>query len=222
MKNLSLSIKETSLVIYVTKQLNHYFPDDEVVSENKVASLVYNALSRIERCFQTINLPYYRKDENPFFNHLHGDHYSAFLYILSRQAYLNGLESLAAKIFLFNKLLFGIDAFYTIQLPESFVFVHPLGTILGRATYSNYFVVYQGVTVGANAKGIYPAFSEQTLLFSNSSVIGECQVGKNFVLGSMSSLIDTIVPDNKVLVGNYPNHKILNNSSNQIEKYFLL
>lgn len=222
MKNLSLSINEPSLVTYVTKQLNHYFPDDDVVTENTVASVIYDALARVERCFQTIHLPYYLKNENPFFNHLHGDHYAAFLYILSRQAYLSSLEILATKIFLLNKALFGIDAFYTIQLPESFVFVHPLGTILGRATYSNHFVVYQGVTIGANAEGIYPTFSEQTLLFSNSSVIGECQIGKNFVLGAKSSLIDTIVPDNKVLVGNYPNHKILNNASNQIAKYFHL
>ena len=45
--------------------------------------------------------------------------------------------------FLLNKLLFGIDVFYTVDLPKHYIFVHPIGTILGSgAIYSNYFVVY--------------------------------------------------------------------------------
>jgi serine O-acetyltransferase len=222
MKKLSYSIKVPALVAYVTKQLNYFFPDEDIVTQDIINTIIFEAISRLEQCFQSINLPYYRKDDKPYFNHLHGDHYSSFLYLLSRQAYLSGIESVAAKIFLLNKALFGIDAFYTIQLPESFVFVHPIGTILGRATYSNFFVVYQGVTIGANADGVYPAFSEKTILFSNSSVIGDSKIGSDFIIGAKSSLINTFVPDNKVVVGNYPNHKILTNKSNQISNYFFL
>ena len=222
MKKLSLSIRVPSLVAYVTRQLNGFFPDENIITEDTINLIMFESLNRLELCFQTINLPYYRKDDNPYFNHLHGDHYSSFLYLLSRQAYLNGIESVAAKIFLLNKALFGIDAFYTIQLPESFVFVHPIGTILGRATYSNFFVVYQGVTIGANADGAYPAFSERTILFSNSSIIGDSKIGSNFIIGAKSSLINSFVPDNKVVVGNYPKHNILTNTSNQISNYFYL
>ena len=222
MKKLSLSIRVPSLVAYVTRQLNGFFPDDNIITEDTINLIMFESLNRLELCFQTINLPYYRKDDNPYFNHLHGDHYSSFLYLLSRQAYLNGIESVAAKIFLLNKALFGIDAFYTIQLPESFVFVHPIGTILGRATYSNFFVVYQGVSIGANADGVYPAFSERTILFSNSSIIGDSKIGSNFIIGAKSSLINSFVPDNKVVVGNYPKHSILKNTSNQISNYFYL
>ena len=222
MKKLSLSIRVPTLVTYVTKQLNTFFPDDNIITEDSINTIIFEAINRLEHCFQSINLPYYRKDDSPYFNHLHGDHYSSFLYLLSRQAYLNGIESVAAKIFLLNKALFGIDAFYTIQLPESFVFVHPIGTILGRATYSNFFVVYQGVTIGANADGVYPTFSERTILFSNSSIIGDSKIGSNFIIGAKSSLINSFVPDNKVVVGNYPNHNILTNTSNQISNYFYL
>lgn len=222
MKKLSLSITVPGLVAYVTKQLNCFFPDDNIITEDTINTIIFEAINRLEQCFQTISLPYYRKDDNPYFNHLHGDHYSSFLYLLSRQAYLNGVESVAAKIFLLNKALFGIDAFYTIQLPESFVFVHPIGTILGRATYSNFFVVYQGVTIGANADGVYPAFSERTILFSNSSIIGDSKIGGNFIIGANSSLINSSVPDNKVVVGNYPKHNILTNISNQISNYFYI
>jgi serine O-acetyltransferase len=222
MKKLSLSIRVPGLVAYVVKQLNCFFPDDNIITEDTINTIIFEAINRLEQCFQTINLPYYRKDDNPYFNHLHGDHYSSFLYILSRQAYLNGIESVAAKLFLLNKALFGIDAFYAIQLPESFVFVHPIGTILGRANYSNFFVVYQGVTIGANADGVYPAFSEKTILFSNSSIIGDSKIGSNFIIGAKSSLINSIIPDNKVVVGNFPNHNILTNTSNQISNYFYL
>ena len=222
MKRIILSIKISSLVSYITKQLNCYFPDDDIVDLDDVESIIYDVINRIELCFNTINLPYYRKDGNPYFNHLHGDHYSSFLYLLSRHAYLNGMESLACKVFLLNKALFGIDAFYTIELPESFIFVHPIGTILGRAKYSNYFVVYQGVTIGANSEGTYPSFSEKTILFSNSSVIGNSYIGNNFIIGAKSSIIDSSIADNKIVVGNFPNHRILPNSSNHINKYFFI
>lgn len=220
MGTLKLSISKDSLLAYTCTQVNLFYPDEKKIEPNSLNSILDESLLKLELCFKTICLPYYKKDGNTYFNHLHGDHYSAFLYLTSRQAFLNNDINLATKLFLLNKALFGIDVFYTVELPESFIFVHPIGTILGRAKYSNFFVVYQGVTVGANENGIYPDFSKKTLLFSNSSVIGNCKTGENFVLGARSTIINSNVTNNKIVVGNYPNIKVSTNSKNIISNYF--
>jgi len=220
MRSLELSLPKVDLKNYLLRQLNLFFPDGNTVDESFMDSCVDQSVARLELSFDRIALPYYIKGQYSYFNHLHGDHYSAFLYMTSNTAYKLGNEDIAAKLFLLNKAMFGIDAFYGIDLPEHFLFVHPLGTVLGRANYSDFLVVYQGVTVGATVEGIYPAFSQRTILYSHSSVIGKCFLGKNFVMGANASIINTPIPDNTIVIGSYPNYRTLENKKNLITKYF--
>jgi serine O-acetyltransferase len=221
MKSLEISITEAKLSTYIQKQVNNFFPDDDVVSNDVITSVLPLVLEKIEKCFSGIVVPYYRKNENPFFNHLHGDHYAQLLYWVSRFLYLKSDISTASKVFMLNKALFGVDAFYEVVLPDYFLFVHPIGTILGRGSYQDYLVVYQGVTVGANSQSVYPSFGKQTILFSNCSVIGSVKTGDNFILGAKASLIDTNIASNSVVVGQYPHHKRLENTKDIIKKYFV-
>ena len=222
MRKLVLSITEINLLNLLQSQLMSNYPDKQKINKKTLKECVHNSIFRIQKCFNLVNLSYYIKGNNSYFNHLHGDHYAMFLYFVSNEAYLRNDEVLASKLFMLNKFYFGIDAFYSIKLPEYFLFTHPLGTVLGNASYENFLVVYQGVTVGSTNSGIYPIFSTSTILFSNSSIIGDCQIGNNFVLGSKASLVNTNVKDNKVVVGNYPNHNILDNKNNLISNYFKL
>lgn len=220
MRQLKISISEENLGGLVSRQLINHFPDNEVVDHERLKHCISSALLRIRKCFDPVRLKYFGEGDVSYFNHLHGDHYSMFLYLVSNEAYRLKDETLAAKLFLLNKVFFGVDAFYSVQLPEHFLFVHPLGTILGNANYSDYFVVYQGVTVGATTEGIYPSFSEAIILYSNSSIIGHCNVGSNFILAANASLINSNVQAHKIVVGNYPNHSILENKKNLISNYF--
>jgi serine O-acetyltransferase len=220
MRKLNISIPETHLVDLVNSQLNYHFPDHQEICIQTLQNSVKSALYRIRKCFDSIVLKYYGYGEESYFSHLHGDQYSMFLYLLSNEVYLANDEILAAKIFLLNKSLFGIDAFYSIKLPDHFLFVHPLGTVLGNANYGDFFVVYQGVTVGSTTQGIYPTFSTSTILYSSSSIIGNCHTSENFVLGANASLINSNIPANKIVVGNYPNHSILENKNKLISNYF--
>jgi len=215
------SIHKKSLILYVLGQCNNFFPDGKSVNYNDLESPVSTTIDRLQYCFSKIITPYYKRDGLPYFNHLHGDHYSMFLYLLSNTCYKqSGNEDIAAKLFLLNKTLFGIDAYYKIELPEIFMFIHPVGTILGNATYKNNFVVYQGVTIGATTDWVYASFSESTILYSNCSIIGNCKLGSNFVLAANASLVNCVIPANKIVVGNYPDHRILENKNNLISKYF--
>ena len=220
MRFLNLSIPESNLINLVKNQLNNFFPDQQEIENKIIQHCSRNAIYRIRKCFDPISLKYFRQNDKSFFNHLHGDHYSMFLYILSNEAYLIQEETLASKLFLLNKSLFGIDAYFSIKLPDHFLFVHPIGTVLGNAKFGDFFVVYQGVTVGSTTYGVYPTFSSSTILYSNSSIIGECQVGKNFVLGANTSLLNTNISDNKIVVGNYPSHSIKENKNGLINNYF--
>ena len=94
-------------------------------------------------------------------------------------------------------------------MPSVFIVVHPLGTVLGRANYNDNMVFYQGVTIGATHEGVYPKFSGNNILYSNSSVIGSCNIGKNVIMGANSNIVNTDILENKTVLGNYPNNKYL-------------
>lgn len=219
---LELSLPENKLRDYLSKQIENNYPDGQTSTFNAaVGKVLFKVLSRLEMSFSRIKSRYYSKASGiPYFNHLNGDHYSAFLYLISNELYKLGEEVLASKVFLLNKQMFGIDAFYRVELPEVFLFVHPIGTVLGNATYSNFFVVYQGVTIGSKTDGIYPKFSERTILYSNSSVIGNCNFGENIVVAANSTFIDRDADSNQVLLGHYPANRFVYNNNNLIESYF--
>ena len=56
-------------------------------------------------------------------------------------------------IYYLNKILHSIDCYFEIKLPTKFGVEHPLGSVLGRASYSEGLFIYQGCTIGGN-KGI--------------------------------------------------------------------
>lgn len=217
---MELSIPEKELCVYVTKQLNAFFPDRILYHKELEKSIRY-AVERLKYCFMNIEKPYYNYNGKCIFNHLHGDHYAMFLYLLSNSLYiLENKDIIASKVFLLNKALHGLDAFYSIELPEIFIFVHPVGTILGKATYGNYFAVYQNCTIGATEDGVYPSFSEETICYSRSSIIGKCTVGKNVVFAANSLIINQNIPDNRLVLGTFPNARVIENNKKVLDRLF--
>lgn len=218
---MKLSLDKIYFLNYLRTQINNFYPDYNIISNNCLDKYFDDTVYRTTKCFEKINKPYYNYKNELNFNHLHSDHYSMFLYILSNTIWqIDKNETLASKIFLLNKALHGIDAFYSVSLPEVFLFVHPVGTILGNAKYSNYFAVYQNCTIGATSDNKYPSFSNETLIYSNSSIIGDCKVGNNVVFSANSSLISTNIDNNKLILGNYPNNRIIDNKENVIDRIF--
>ena len=215
----NIGTDKVMLARYLTQQLNIFFPDNDLINHAAIMKYMDDVLDRISFCFRHIQAPYYNKDMI-YFNHLNGDHYAMFLYIYSNTVWqIDKDEKLASKIFLLNKMLHGLDVFYNISLPNIFLFVHPVGTVIGRAKYEDYFAIYQNCTVGSS-RGVYPRFYGETILFSNTSVIGECNIGKNVVFSANSFIINQNVEQDKVIIGNYPHNKIIHNSKNVIDRIF--
>jgi serine O-acetyltransferase len=139
---INISISSTELSSYTRGQISHLFPDRCEVEDTVFEELQTDALLKLNRCFSEIDNKYFRNGKKVFFNHLNGDQYSMFLYLMSflaNDVYKN--QNLASKLYLLNKMLHGIDVFYEVTLPEIFLFVHPVGTVLGRAKYGEFFTV---------------------------------------------------------------------------------
>jgi serine O-acetyltransferase len=200
----SLSLPAKALSDYVARQINTFFPDtDETQS---VAKLLPDALDRVEHCLRHVRFKGYWSPEGPHFNHLHTDQYAVFLYYLANSAYLRGIATLAAKAYALNKALHGFDAFYEVELPAIFAVVHPVGTVLGRASYADYFIAYQNVGVGADPFTFErPSFGEGVVMYGGSRVLGPAKIGSNCLISAGASLIGITVPDNHVAFSLFPN-----------------
>lgn len=152
---------EDKLLKYVSKQLDFFAIDND--DENLDLYDIAIALDRMRFCLKHI----YVKGYNGKFvleDIYHTCKYTVFLYYLSNTVFLKSKHKLSSKIYALNKMLHGIDMYYELELPEIFMLSHPVGTVLGRAKYSNYFCIYQNCTVGGiskNNKFIYPEFDSR-------------------------------------------------------------
>jgi len=51
-------------------------------------------------------------------------------------------------------------------------------------------------------------------------IVGKCLIGSNTIFGAHSFVKDLDVPDNSMVVGRYPNHRILPLSKEVRDEYF--
>ena len=72
-------------------------------------------------------------------NLMNTDQNAMFLYLLSNMSYKNSNDQqIPTGVYYLNKIMHGIDVFYEVELPQYFGFGHCVGTVLGRASYSNW------------------------------------------------------------------------------------
>lgn len=204
------------------RQLGSFWNDfDRSVIHNAIPS----ALQSVESCFG--ELPNDRSDtgKGVKFSPYISIHWMIFLYRLSRRIYENGglnPSKEADQVYYLNKIMHSTDWYYAIDLPVHFLCEHPLGSVLGRAQYGDYFFVYQGTTVGGNRKNgriYYPVIGNNVILFANATVLGDTHIGNNVVLSADSCLINENVPDNCMVFGKSPDIIIKKKSVDEIKSY---
>jgi serine O-acetyltransferase len=214
-----LSIGSAQIAEYLARQLSNMFPDRQL-SAADCARAVDHALQRLDHCFLQVKDKYLPEGAEPYFNHRHTDHYAMFLYLVANSAFREeGGCELAEKAYALNKALHGIDAYYEVALPEVFFFQHPIGTVLGRATYSNYFIVYQRCTVGGKDRR-YPVIGEGVIMYGGSAIIGECTVGRNVWFSTGARVLRQNVPDDSAVFSQSPNLVVKPTKRNVFESFF--
>ena len=205
------SLSPEILARYTISQLNIFYPDIRPVTYDDLMPVIPESLKRLEHCFSYVDNRYFFDGQSSIFNHLHGDQYAMWLYILSNELFIQGCNSdLCNKLFLLNKQLHACDIFYEVSLPSVFLLVHPLGTVLGRGNYSDFFVAYQRCGIGSN-HDIYPTLGKHLTLRPGSAILGNSNIGENCQVASETLVIDTDLPAGKTIFGNPSNHRIKEN-----------
>ena len=215
-----LSLPRTDLALYVRNQFENLFPDGADLGD--LQKFVDLALGRIEHCFSRVRLKGFFSDGEARFSHWHSDQYAIFLYYLANSAFCEKPgHPVADKAYALNKALHALDAYYEVGLPDVFAVQHPVGTVLGRAAYSDYFICYHNCTVGANLDNDYPAFGRGTVMYGGSRVIGKTALGDNTLVSTGAIVIDggAIEPDS-VLHGIHPNARRSPTRRNVIREIF--
>jgi serine O-acetyltransferase len=200
-----LSLNRADLAAYVRRQLENYFPDDADLGD--LPGFVDLALGRLEHCFSRLRLKGYCDAQGALFSHRHTDQYAVFLYYLANSAFTAKPDHpIADKAYALNKALHALDAYYEVELPDIFAVQHPVGTVLGRASYGNYFLCYHNCTVGANLDKTYPTFGRGVVMYGGSRVIGSTSIGDNTFVSTGTIVIDGgKLAGDSVLHGVHPN-----------------
>jgi len=85
-------------------------------------------------------------------------------------------------------------------MPSRFFIGHSLGIVLAKATYADYFAIYQNSTVGKN-HGVSPTLDEGVLLYPNTAVIGRCHIRARTVVAQGVSIINQDTPGESTVFG---------------------
>lgn len=199
---MQISLTKDELQSFVSTQLNHFFPDKFRLEGSDVDYAFDMALSRLEYCFSFVSYRGYQIDGLPNFNHLHSDQYAQFIWLLSNSLWrVSTNEPLCNKLFSLNKTLNSLCCMYNTELPDVFMFLHCVGTVIGKAQIDNFFVAAHNTTVGAQ-KFVYPKIGKGFGILSGASIIGDCTVGEGVSVGARSFVYQKNISDNHVVFTN--------------------
>ncbi|MBQ6024777.1 MAG: transferase [Lachnospiraceae bacterium] len=220
MKELELIQNDVEMILI--HQLKQHWID---IDESIIHDAIPNTLKKISVSFQNLNDSRFYCNGEVRFSPYNSLHWSIFLYRLSNELYRTSsgiIPKEADMVYYLNKIFNSVDWFYAIELPPHFLCEHPLGSVLGRAKYGDYFFVYQGTTVGGNrnnGKLCYPVIGKNVIMFANSTILGESIIGENVVISAETYIINEVIPDNSIVFGKSPNLIIKNKSPEMIKKY---
>jgi serine O-acetyltransferase len=196
------SLSAEGLARLAARQCRHLIDDGDAIADDALLPLAHKALARVEHCFSHVANRYFFDGKQVCFDHLHGDQYAMWLYLLSRQAHEDGAPAAwCKKLFLLNKALHGCDIFYEVELPSVFLLVHPLGTVLGRGRYGDFFIAYQRCGIGSN-RDIYPTLGRHVTLRPGAAVLGASTIGDHVTVATESLVLDRDVAANTTYIGN--------------------
>jgi len=163
------------------------------------------ALRLLHRNFSMINNQYYCVDGQVQFNPFHSGIYCIFIHFVTRIVFeANDQETnLCDKLFYLNRIMHAVDIFYASGLPNIFFVEHPLGSCMGRANYSDYFLFHQGCTVGGR-RNEHPSLGKRIVMFAGAKILGRSRVGDNTVLSANACVSNQDVPGNCIVFGSSP------------------
>lgn len=203
------------------RQLNNFWPTPEAEVVLKDGSWIELSHNRFMESIRSTKSKY-ALDHS--INYLNTVQYSIWLYYLSNLLGKQGnYTKLADKIYYLNKIMHSVDWYWQLELPNHFYAEHPLGSVLGRAQYGDYLMLYQGTTIGGNVSktGLcYPTIGNYVTLYANATLLGNSRVGNKVILSANSFVKDEDIPDCSIVSGSSPNVSIRRMEEEKIDQYF--
>jgi serine O-acetyltransferase len=221
---LRLVLPSGDLARYVRQQIATVFPDGRE-PDARFEDHIQAALQRLSLCLAhhaTFDRSRGSRGAGiATFNHLNSDHYAVFLSLLANTVHRGGGERwIAEKVYCLNKALHAIDIYFEVELPAIFMIVHGVGSVVGRATFGDYLVLYQNCTIGGNTNLEYPVLGRGVVMYAHSRVIGASRIGNNCMIASGALVMDAVVPDDSVVFGVSPNLEIRPSRHDTVSRYF--
>lgn len=192
----------------IERQLQNFFIEIDMTYIEKCAAEAY------QKCLHALGAfhnKYLNVDGIPHFSLNHSGCWAIYLYYLSNSmSKIEEAQASAQQIYYLNKVMHGVDWYCEVDLPQHFMCEHPIGSVLGRATYGDYLFIYQGVTIGASTnmktgKMSYPVLGNNLLMYSDSKILGNSQIGNNVVLSANACVLNQNIPDDSIVFGISPN-----------------
>jgi len=174
---------------------------------------IWAALEVSEQRFILNKSKYYTSNDGSRaqFNASHYSSHALLLYQIARECFLNGRRDLADKIYFLNIATTATDLFYEVELPLRTGCDHPLGSVIGRASFSRASSLFfnnnciLGGNFASNGDIIYPQILGNLFLHPKSVLVGNVTVTGIVVL-SNSAYVKDVGSLNDVLVfGSSPN-----------------
>lgn len=203
----------------VLRQLRFYWTE---IDERIIDHALPNVLKAVEKTFCRLPDKRFYDGNHVLFSPYMSVQWMIFLYRLSHEIYCGGNEKEAGQVYYLNKIMHSNDWFYAVELPPHFLCEHPLGSVLGRAKYGDYFFVYQGTTVGGNRSNgqlCYPTIGDNVIMFANATILGNAHIGSNVVVSAQTYIINEDIPDNCIVFGKSPNLIIKEKREVEIKRY---
>lgn len=220
--SMKIDMLESDLVTLVCRQLESFFLPLTETEKKSIADMIRLALPRCEHCFLHTRIKNYNREGVACFNPYHSGQYAVFLYFLANTVCKQAAperRSLADRLYFLNKALNGLELYYEVGMPSIFMLDHPVGTVIGRAEFSDYFAFSQNCTVGNNWDK-YPRLGHHVAMLACSKLIGNCRVGNHVILAANTCVIDTDIPDGSIVFGSSPNLTIKSRPVSFFESWF--
>ena len=117
------------------------------------------------------------------------------------------LWRLAPYIKFLNEILTGLECHLSAVIGEGFFVAHTHGIVIGEGVIlGKRVVIYNGVTLGASARGThekgrrYPIIEDEVTVYTGAKLIGPIVVGKGAVIGANAVVLKDVPPES-VAVG---------------------
>lgn len=136
----------------------------------------------------------------PYFNHLNMDQYSQFLYYFSNAIWgRGGNEDICSKLVLLNRELSGCWISYKGKLPDIFILMHPVGSVIGHrnVAFSDYLVIMQNITINGTTSEL--KLGQALFIGAGVKIIGGGVIGDRVSIGANTLVRNPHIQDDYIV-----------------------